>query len=122
MKTFSTLGAVRITSLDLLSKILHPEELKTTSLPLSHSCATLRRLNFRPLTRETSSIGGLVPMDQEPSILPFSASPKLTFPPLLGSNVMNAFSSPVICLEHPLSMYHSFDIDGALRATCNTIN
>ena len=80
----------------------------------------LSKLCFKPLTNKTFSmyLEGVIPMLPIPMIFPLPLSPKVTIPPSLASSVMNCDSSPVMCLEHPLSRYHFLFPSWDARHTC----
>src|ERR1044072_1638704 len=51
-------------------------------------------------------------------ILPFWLPPNPTTPPGLSSSSWNICISPVMCREHPLSRYHDWCLNGAVKDIC----
>ena len=101
------------------SRTLHPFDRNITSVPWSHIWLTLNRLCFKPSTYMTFPALSLSFNWTEP--LPFMNA---------GVSFLNEiffafykalydwiFSlSPVICFEHPLSIYHWFSCPSAYKA------
>src|ERR1044072_77421 len=54
-------------------------------------------------------------MVPEPMILPFWLPPNPTTAPGLSSSSWNICFSPVMCREHPLSRYHDWCLNGAVK-------
>ena len=67
-----------------------------------------QKVMFKPSTNKTLSIREDVPLPMLPwpMILPFALSSNVTYPPFLFVRKANLDSSPVMCLEHPLSKNH----------------
>src|ERR1044072_7211561 len=61
-------------------------------------------------------------MVPEPMILPFWLPPNPTTPPSLSSSSWNICLSPVMCHEHPLSRYHDWCLNGAVKDICKIDN
>src|ERR1044072_6422595 len=61
-------------------------------------------------------------MVPEPMILPFWLPPNPTTPPALSSSFWNICLSPVMCREHPLSRYHDWWLNGAVKDICKINN
>ena len=87
-----------------------PSHFKTFVTFLSQSWLMLKRLCFKPFTNKILSIREDVslPMLSWPMILHFALSPKVTYPLFLFVGKTNLDSSPIMCLEHPLSKNHLF--------------
>src|ERR1044072_5142608 len=61
-------------------------------------------------------------MVPEPMILPFWLPPNPTTPLGLSSSSWNICLSPVMCREHPLSRYHDWCLNGAVKDICKIDN
>lgn len=82
-----------------------------------------KRLCIRLLTNKTLVIEGIKPLSivSLPMILPFLFPQKPTEPPSLSSSSWNIFLLPVMCREHPESMYHDWCLNLAAKDICNIV-
>src|SRR3954463_226599 len=84
------------------------------------------KLRANPSTSRTLVIEGELPMliVPEPMILPFLFTPNLTSPADLSTRSWNIDLFPVMCREHPESMYHDMFafVLLAARDICNRNN
>ena len=120
----SYLCLVRIILLLLMSITSHLENSNTTLHILSHSWLVLKKFCLSPLTGNMFSIEIeefllILPILM---IFPLPLSPKVTNPPSFGLRDVNWVSSPVMCLEHPLSKYQWFLFDLAWKHTYKIVH
>ena len=73
------------------------------------------------VTKDTYSINGFMLMVPILMILALLSSPKLTIPLFCIFNQVNFVSSPIMCREQALSIYHLFSTFLLLKHTCNQI-
>ena len=80
----------------------------------------LSRLCFKPSTSKIFSIkeDEVIQILPIPMILPLPLSPNVTLPPSITSRDVNCFTSPVMCLEQPLSKYQRCLFSLVARHTC----
>lgn len=92
------------------SLILHIQESNMRLYPRSHILITIRRSCFKSSTKKTFvafkfSLPRLTTCFRV--MLIEDSFPNATLPLFLSSKPMNLFCSPIMCVENPLSMYHS---------------